>query len=122
MACYQLGAKLDRFRPDQFLVIESFAGNDVSYGAVGNNAAGQLTGQIDDSPLGGCMVQASSLPIESGGYTPAFRHAFKKASNFLFIDGRVQTMTPRDDVADHSTSYSPSNAYVRIGPSHMAMN
>ena len=60
---------------------------------VGNTPSGQITCQIDDFPDYMGPVYPKGLPIESGGYrSPAFRHPFKKGSNFLFIDGRVQTM------------------------------
>ena len=120
---YQLGAKMSLFRPDQFLIIESFAGNDVSYGRPSaTTPPGNSRGRLMILPWAAAWCRHRRFRSRAARYTPAFRHAFKRASNFLFIDGRVQTMSPKDDVADHSTSYSTSNVYVRIGPSHMALN
>jgi prepilin-type processing-associated H-X9-DG protein len=108
---YYYGARIGRFRSDQFLLIEADAGNDVSDGVVASNNLGQLTGPLDPAPF------YTSEGV-SGGYGPAFRHPFFKGSNFLYFDGHVQTLRPRDDVGDHPSSFSGSTL---IGPSHWYM-
>jgi prepilin-type N-terminal cleavage/methylation domain-containing protein/prepilin-type processing-associated H-X9-DG protein len=110
---YWLGARVNLFRGDQFMLIESYASNDVTGCVEGLNDRGQL-GTIQGFPS---YTSLTYGPV-SNGNGPAFRHPFQKAANFLYIDGHIQVLTPKDDVADHPSNY---NGWSLVGPGHMAM-
>ena len=111
---YYYGARLGRFRSDQFLLIESYAGNDVSDGVESLTNKGSLPAPFKPGPA---YTNVTYGPF-GGGYGPAWRHPFFKGSNFLSFDGHVQTLRPGDDVADHPSAFS---GYTLVGPSHWYM-
>jgi prepilin-type N-terminal cleavage/methylation domain-containing protein len=100
---YYLGARLQLFRPDQFLMYESHAGNDVATNVVTPDSQGRLLAPMDGFPS--YMINNTT----HAGYSRdgiAFRHPFFKGSNFLQFDGAVVTLKPTDDVADYSNRAS----------------
>jgi prepilin-type N-terminal cleavage/methylation domain-containing protein/prepilin-type processing-associated H-X9-DG protein len=86
---YRLGAKLIRFGPDQFMIVEHERASD----SVGG-AASLLLGNDPTYP-----------PYAANGGGWGFRHPYFKAANFLYIDGHVQLLTVNDDVTN-SKRYS----------------
>jgi len=102
---YYLGARLQYFRPDQFLMYESHAGNDVATNVTTADSQGRITDTIADGP----SYMAVSSGVSGSGYSRdniAFRHPFKRGANFLRFDGGVVTLKPSDDVADYGSRAS----------------
>jgi prepilin-type N-terminal cleavage/methylation domain-containing protein len=108
LSTYHLGAKMSRFHPDQFMLYESHAGNDLGTNVTTPDAQGRIVAPLDGFPS--YMVNYKTYP----GYNRdsiAFRHPFFQGANFLHFDGSAVTLKPSDDVAD-----GPKRA------SHMKMN
>jgi prepilin-type processing-associated H-X9-DG protein len=88
---YSYGANLGRFRPDEFLLVENEqqTGETLVYpNLVGTKHAVTLN-------------DSSELPSYSGegGYF-SFRHPYTKMANFLYFDGHVSMLSPKDDIND----------------------
>jgi prepilin-type N-terminal cleavage/methylation domain-containing protein/prepilin-type processing-associated H-X9-DG protein len=104
---YSLGAKVTRFHTNQMMIIESEGGDPgvtaapfcgtVGYpSGAGKVAVGLQSGPPNYYPAysGG----AADPGIYNGAGNASFRHPYGKRGNFLFFDGHVDSMTPKDDI------------------------
>jgi prepilin-type N-terminal cleavage/methylation domain-containing protein/prepilin-type processing-associated H-X9-DG protein len=89
---YYLGAAINRFNGNQFIVVESETTTD---------KIGWTAGSLPSTPGGAVAlgISAPAYPIYSsyGGYY-SFRHPFSRGANFLFFDAHVEVLKPSDDV------------------------
>jgi prepilin-type processing-associated H-X9-DG protein len=104
---YSLGAKINRFHTNQFMIMESEGGDPgvtpaPFCGTVGYpSGAGKVT-------LGNQSTAPLFEPVYSGGAADAglyfgrgnasFRHPYSRNGHFLFFDGHVDALTPKDDI------------------------
>jgi prepilin-type N-terminal cleavage/methylation domain-containing protein/prepilin-type processing-associated H-X9-DG protein len=86
---YQYGAKITRFGPYEFLLVESFYGND----ALGLSGPFTSTGSV---LLTGSPPVIPNYCNVTGELS--FRHPYSKKANFLYFDAHVEPLTPKDDV------------------------
>jgi prepilin-type N-terminal cleavage/methylation domain-containing protein/prepilin-type processing-associated H-X9-DG protein len=94
---YFYGAKLSRFTPNKFLLMEHEYNDSVS--AWADSGYGNPNSGSGKVILGGTVAYANLAgPSDQPAAHVAFRHPYFKRGNFLFFDAHVETLTPRDDV------------------------
>jgi prepilin-type N-terminal cleavage/methylation domain-containing protein len=90
---YVLGAKLTRFNPNQFMLLEQEHANDYSGPGLYSPTTGAVT-LGESSPTYPTYCGGGGA---NGGYV-SFRHPYGRKANFLYMDVHVDLLTPKDDV------------------------
>jgi prepilin-type N-terminal cleavage/methylation domain-containing protein len=90
---YLLGAKLTRYNPNQFMVLEQEHAHDYSGPGLLDPTTGAVT-LGESSPTYPTYCGGGGA---NGGYV-SFRHPYGRKANFLYIDDHVDLLTPKDDV------------------------
>ena len=93
---YRLGARTSSFRSpsNKILILETERPNDTYGSSIGNT--------FPPAPviLGGGVSGSQTYPVWSsiGGGHFSFRHNNNTRANFLFVDGHVEALTPKDEL------------------------
>jgi prepilin-type N-terminal cleavage/methylation domain-containing protein/prepilin-type processing-associated H-X9-DG protein len=89
LAFYSFGADLRRFNSRQFLLVEEEYPQDTTIYSPGTGDGSVTLGALP-----------APAPAWTGGTKGefAFRHPFFKKANFLYFDGHVDELSPKDDV------------------------
>jgi len=107
---YFLGARLSAiFKPNQFMMYESYAGNDIGGPVTTSDSQGRIMDKLFDFPsYSSTDWTQSPTYVAPGGSRDsiAFRHPNFKGSNFLYFDGHAATLKPTDDIADNGKRQS----------------
>lgn len=105
---YRLGARVSRFRSpsNKILVVETERPND-TYGNFSGNTIPWAPVQLGGGPSGSQVYPVWS---STGGGHLAFRHNNYTRMNVLFVDGHVDSLTPKDEFKNRRR-YHPDDRY-----------